>query len=52
LIETIAWDGIVNNIDDLFIVKQPNPVMEKSDGTDMLPLDQLEGLLCRLVPIR
>lgn len=52
LIETIARAGIVNHIDGLFIETHPNPAVAKSDGANMLPLDQLEGLLTRLVEIR
>ena len=52
LIETIARAGIVNHVDGLFIETHPNPEVAKSDGANMLPLDQLEGLLTRLVKIR
>ena len=52
LIETIARAGIVNHVDGLFIETHPNPSVAKSDGANMLPLDQLEGLLTRLVKIR
>jgi len=52
LIETIARAGIVNHVDGLFIETHPNPAVAKSDGANMLPLDQLEGLLTRLVKIR
>lgn len=52
LIETIARAGIVNHVNGLFIETHPNPSVAKSDGANMLPLDQLEGLLGRLVAIR
>ncbi len=52
LIETIARAGVVNQVDGLFIETHPNPSVAKSDGANMLPLDQLEGLLSRLVAIR
>ena len=52
LIETIARAGIVNHVDGLFIETHPNPSVAKSDGANMLPLEQLEGLLQRLVEIR
>ena len=52
LIETIARAGVVNHVDGLFIETHPNPSKAKSDGANMLPLDQLEGLLTRLVAIR
>ena len=52
LIETIARAGVVNHVDGLFIETHPNPATAKSDGANMLPLDQLEGLLTRLLAIR
>ena len=52
LIETIARAAVVNEIDGLFIETHPNPSQAKSDGANMLPLDELEGLLERLVAIR
>ena len=52
LIETIARAGIVNQMDGLFIETHPNPAKAKSDGTNMLSLDLLEGMLGRLTEIR
>ena len=52
LIETIAKAGIAAGADGLFIETHPNPSVAKSDGANMLPLDQLEGLLDRLVRVR
>ena len=52
LIETIAKAGIEVGVDGLFIETHPNPAKAKSDGANMLPLDQLEGLLERLLKIR
>ncbi len=52
LIETIARAGIAVGVDGLFIETHPNPAEAKSDGANMLPLDQLEPLLERLVRIR
>lgn len=52
LIETIAKAGIAVGVDGLFIETHPNPAEAKSDGANMLPLDQLEGLLERLSRIR
>lgn len=52
LIETIAKAGIAVGADGLFIETHPNPATAKSDGANMLPLEQLEGLLERLVRIR
>lgn len=52
LIETIAKAGIAAGADGLFIETHHNPSVAKSDGANMLPLDQLEGLLDRLVRVR
>ncbi len=52
LITTIAKAGIAVGVDGLFIETHPNPSVAKSDGANMLPLDQLEGLLQKLVRIR
>lgn len=52
LIETIAKAGVAVGVDGLFIETHPNPAEAKSDGANMLPLDQLEGLLEKLVKIR
>lgn len=52
LIETIARAAVVNHVDGLFIETHPDPSQALSDGANMLPLDQLEGLLERLVAIR
>jgi 2-dehydro-3-deoxyphosphooctonate aldolase (KDO 8-P synthase) len=51
-IETIAKAGIAAGVDGLFIETHPNPNNAKSDGANMLPLDQLETLLVKLVKIR
>lgn len=52
LISTIAKAGIAVGADGLFIETHPNPSIAKSDGANMLPLDQLEALLEKLVRIR
>lgn len=52
LIETIAKAAIAVEADGLFIETHPNPAVAKSDGANMLPLDQLEVLLTKLVRIR
>lgn len=52
MIETIARAGVVNNVDGLFIETHFDPANAKSDGANMLHLDQLEGMLERLVKIR
>ncbi|TVQ08906.1 MAG: 3-deoxy-8-phosphooctulonate synthase [Bacteroidetes bacterium] len=52
LIETMAKAGIATGVDGLFIETHPEPAKAKSDGANMLPLDQLESLLEKLVKIR
>jgi len=52
LIETIARAGIAAGIDGLFIETHRNPSVAKSDGANMLPLDQLPELLRRLTALR
>jgi 2-dehydro-3-deoxyphosphooctonate aldolase (KDO 8-P synthase) len=52
MIETIARAGVVNNVDGLFIETHYDPANAKSDGANMLHLDNLEGLMTNLVAIR
>jgi len=52
MIETIAKAGVVNNVDGLFIETHPEPSKALSDGKNMIPLDNLDKLLSRLVAIR
>lgn len=52
LIATIAKAAIAVGVDGLFIETHPNPSIAKSDGANMLPLDQLEKLLVQLIKIR
>ncbi len=52
LIETIARAGIAVGVDGLFIETHPTPSTAKSDGANMLPLNQLSTLLKRLTAIR
>ena len=52
LIETIARAGIAVGVDGLFIETHPNPSVAKSDGANMLPLEQLPRLLEHLKAIR
>lgn len=52
LIETIAKAAIAVGADGLFIETHPQPSIAKSDGANMLPLDQLEELLIKLIRIR
>lgn len=52
LIETIAKAGIATGADGIFIETHPHPSEAKSDGANMLPLEQLDNLLGKLVKIR
>jgi len=52
MIETIARAGVAVGVDGLFLETHPDPANAKSDGANMLPLDELEGLLSGLVKIR
>lgn len=52
MIGTIAKAGIAVGADGLFIETHPKPQDALSDGANMLPLEQLEGLLEKLVKIR
>jgi 2-dehydro-3-deoxyphosphooctonate aldolase (KDO 8-P synthase) len=52
LIGTIAKAAIAVGADGLFIETHPDPANAKSDGTNMLHLDNLEKLLEELVRIR
>lgn len=52
LIETMCKAGIATGVDGLFIETHHDPSVAKSDGANMLPLDQLEGLLERLTRLK
>ncbi|MEZ4911887.1 MAG: hypothetical protein R2774_13620 [Saprospiraceae bacterium] len=52
LIGTIARAAIAVGADGLFIETHPDPSIAKSDGANMLPLENLELLLQSLVKIR
>ncbi len=52
LIETIAKAGVAIGVDGIFLETHPDPAAAKSDGANMLKLDQLEGLLKKLIKIR
>lgn len=52
LIGVVARAGVAVGVDGLFIETHPVPAEAKSDGANMLPLDQLEVLLEQLVRIR
>jgi len=52
LIETIAKAGIAVGVDGIFLETHPNPAIAKSDGANMLRLELLEKLLCKLTLLR
>ena len=52
MIETIAKAGIAVGVDGIFLETHPKTSEAKSDGANMLQLDQLEALLIKLVKIR
>ena len=52
LIETIAKAAIAVGADGIFIETHPTPQTAKSDGANMLQLNNLENLLEKLVKIR
>ncbi len=52
MIATIAKAGIAAGVDGIFLETHFNPSEAKSDGANMLPLDNLEALLTQLTKIR
>ena len=52
MIETIAKAAIAAGADGIFMETHPDCPNAKSDGANMLPLDQVEGLLKKLIKIR
>jgi 2-dehydro-3-deoxyphosphooctonate aldolase (KDO 8-P synthase) len=52
MIETIAKAAIAVGAEGLFIETHPNPAIAKSDGANMLALNNLEELLEKLVRVR
>lgn len=52
LIGTLSRAAVAAGCDGLFIETHPQPLLAKSDGANMLPLDQLEGLLVSCLNIR
>ena len=51
LIETIGRAAVAVGADGLFMETHPNPAQAKSDGANMLPLNQAEPMLKRLLKI-
>lgn len=52
LIEPLAKAAVAVGVDGLFIETHPNPKEALSDGANMLPLNQLEALLTKLLRLR
>ena len=52
LIETIAKAGIASGVNGIFIETHFNPLEAKSDGKNMLALDQLKGILEKLIKLK
>ena len=52
LIETIAKAGIASGVDGIFIETHHNPSQAKSDGKNMLKLDQLRTLIEKLIKLK
>jgi 2-dehydro-3-deoxyphosphooctonate aldolase (KDO 8-P synthase) len=52
LIESLARAAIAVGADGLFLETHPEPSSAKSDGANMLRMDQLESLLHKLIRIR
>lgn len=51
LIATIARAAVAAGVDGVFIETHPDPANALSDGANMLPLDQLKGLLTTLASL-
>ena len=51
-IESLARAGIVNNVDGIFLETHTDPSQAKSDGANMLDINNLEGLLNNLLTLR
>ena len=52
LIETIAKAGIATGADGIFIETHYDPNSAKSDGKNMLPIEELDNLISKLVKIK
>jgi 2-dehydro-3-deoxyphosphooctonate aldolase (KDO 8-P synthase) len=52
MVEPLARAAVSIGIDGLFLETHPQPDESPSDGPNMVPLDQIEGLLTRLIQIR
>jgi len=52
MVEPLARAAVALGADALFIETHPDPDRAKSDGPNMVPLDQLPGLVGRLLAVR
>lgn len=52
MVEPLARAALAVGIDGLFLETHPDPDRSPSDGPNMVPLDQLEALLTRLLTLR
>jgi len=52
MIETISRAAIAVGVDGIFIETHPDPSKAKSDGSNMLPLHKLDGLLYKLTELK
>ena len=52
MVEPLARAAVAVGVDALFFETHPNPDDAKSDGPNMVPLDQFAGLLRRLLAVR
>ena len=48
----LARAAVAVGIDGLFLETHPDPDRSPSDGPNMVPLSEVEGLLARLVKLR
>ncbi len=52
MISTLAAAGVASGADGLFIETHPNPAEALSDGSNMLPLNQMEVLVRKIIAFR
>lgn len=52
MVEPLARAATAMGVDGLFFETHPDPASSPSDGPNMIPLDEFEGLLTRLLKIR
>jgi 2-dehydro-3-deoxyphosphooctonate aldolase (KDO 8-P synthase) len=51
MVEPLARAAVAVGVDGLFFETHPDPDSSPSDGANMLPLEQLEPLVRRLVAV-